>query len=214
MNKSAQINAHLNRRFDKSPVQVWPAIVKKVDGLTCSVDLLGTQLVDVEGVRLRANDEVEEGVLLIPRVGSLVYVSVVENALDNLFVCFVSEVDRVEVVIEDTKATFSKDGVVVERGKLSVSVTDVVEAKNDQAVLTLASDSATLKQGQSVVELKGEKVSIKNSGTSLKALFDDLATLLQAFQVTCAAPGAPSAPFPTSVAQVVQLKTKANLLLS
>lgn len=214
MNKATQINDLLNRRFDKSPVQVWPAIVKKVEGLTCSVDLLGTELVDVPGVNLRADEESEEGVLLVPRVGSLVYVSAVENAVDNLFVCFVSEVDRVEVVIENTKATISKAGVVVERGKLSVSVADVVEAKNDQISLTLSTNAATLKQGGATVELKGEKVSIKNGGASLKALFDDLATLLQAFQVTCAAPGSPSAPFPASVAQVVQLKTKANLLLS
>ncbi|GAB2586636.1 hypothetical protein [Spirosoma areae] len=198
MDKRAQLLAAFKGLQSDSPVQVWPAIVKSIQGNDCTVDILGTDLTDVSEVNLRADDEAKEGVLIVPRVGSFVYVAAVENAMDNLFVCLVSEVDRVEVKID-------KAVVIVDK--------DQVKAVRDKCELTL-SDKATLKQDQTVVELANGKVKISNAGFSLKGLFDDLTSLLQTFQVTCAAPGAPSAPFPASVTQVTQLATKVNQLLA
>lgn len=181
------------------PVQVYVAVVKSIEGSNCTVDIASHDLYDVGEVNLRADDEATEGVLVVPRVGSVVYVAAVDNAVDKLFVCQVAEVDRVEVVIGQTKAVIDKGGLT---------------AQNSKTSLTLTSSTASLKQDSTTVELTGGKVAIKNVGTSLKGLFDDLTTLLQTFTVTCAAPGAPSAPFPATVAQVNTLKARVATLLS
>ena len=197
MDTVAQINKLLKDNFDKSPVQVWPAIVKSIQGTNCTVDIPNMDLTDVPDVNLRADDEASEGVLLVPRVGSVVYVGAVENAVDNLFVCLVSEVDSVEVRMGTSLVTIDKDQIHAVRDKCEI----------------ILSEEAVIKQDTTVIELSSGKVSIKNAGFSLKGLFDDLTSLLQTFQVTCASPGAPSAPFPASVTQVTQLATKVSQLL-
>ncbi len=197
MDNRAKLLKALDERQPVSPVQVWPALVRSVEGNSCTVDIVGTDLAGVAGVNLRADEDAAEGVLLVPRVGSFVYVAAVENALDNLFVCLVSEVDRVEVVIGKASARVDKDSV---------------KAVFDQCQLVL-SDRVVLKQGQTVVELAGGKVGVKNAGTSLKALFDDLTQLLQAFQVVTAQ-GPSTVVFPATLASIAALKTKVNLLLT
>ena len=199
MSKRAELLAAFKGLQTPAPVQVWPAVVKSIQGTNCTVDIPNLDLTDVDEVNLRADDEADEGVLLVPRVGSLVYVGAVENALDNLFVCLVSEVDRVEAVIGKAKVTIDKDQV---------------KAVRDQCELTL-SDKATLKQDQTVIELASGKVSVKNAGVNLKDLFSGLTGLLKTFQVVCAGPGAPSASvFPATITQITQLETKVNQLLS
>jgi hypothetical protein len=199
MEKRNQINALLNARFDKAPIQVWPALVKSVQGTSCTIDFINTDLVDVEGVNLRADEDATEGVLLVPRVGSLVLVGVVENEISNLYVCQVSEVDQVKAVIGNTTLTASKDGVTASRDQVSLSLTD----------------KATLKQGQTVIEAASGKVSVKNATVDLKGIFDDLATMLQSFQVICSNPGAPSASvFPATLTLITQFKTKVSQLLA
>ena len=199
MDKRAQLLSALKGLQADAPIQVWPAIVKSVQGNDCTVDIVGTDLVDVPEVNLRADDEASEGVLLVPRVGSYVYVAAVENALDNLFVCLVSEVDRVEVAIGKAVVTVDKD---------------MVKAVRDKCELTL-STTATLKQDQTEVTLASGKVTIKNAGVNLKALFSDLTTLLKTFQVICANPGAPSASvFPATLTSITQLEAKVNQLLA
>jgi hypothetical protein len=231
MDKKAQLLQALAGLAPEAPVQVWQAVVKKVDGVNCTVDLINTDLKDVPDVSLRADDEATEGTLVVPRVGSLIYVGAVDNAMDSLFVVHVSEVDQVQVTIGKVALNIDKTGVTATSDKVKVTISDKevtavndkvqvsvtnsqVSAVNDKVSMNLSTSSAKLAQDQTTVELSGGKVSVKNSGGSLKGLFDDLTTLLQSFQVTCAAPGSPSAPFPASVAMVAQLKTKVNLLLS
>lgn len=198
MDKRAELHDALRRFMPPAPVQVWQAVVKSIQGNNCTVDLVGTDLVDVPDVNLRANDEASEGVLLVPRVGSVVYVAAVENAVDNLFVCLVSEVDRVEVKIDKSVVTIDKDQVKAVRDKCEMVLTD----------------KAILKQDQTVVELSSGKVKISNAGVNLKALFTDMTALLKTFQVICASPGAPSASvFPATLASITQLETKVSQLL-
>lgn len=121
MNKHAAINDLLNRRFDKSPVQVWRALVKSIEGNTCTVDVLGVDLVDVPGVGLLADDEAE-GMRLVPRVGSLVYVSALENSLDRLFVCAYSEVDSLTVTIGKATLQLTADAATLSQGRVVVSL--------------------------------------------------------------------------------------------
>lgn len=199
MDRRAKLLGALKGLQDEPPIQVWPALVKSVQGTTCTVDVLNTDLTDIDQVNLRADDEATEGVLITPRVGSLVYVAALENAMDNLFVCLVSEVDSLQATIGKTTITADKDQV---------------KAVRDKVELTL-SDKATLKQDQTVIELASGKVSVKNSGVSLKGLFDDLTSLLQNFQVICSQPGTPSASvFPSTITAITQLKTKVSQLLS
>ncbi|MGA0556526.1 hypothetical protein ACO2Q8_07745 [Larkinella sp. VNQ87] len=213
MDKNAQIVAGIRQVVGKSPVQVWPALVKSVQGTTCTVDIVGTGLVDVPGVNLRADDDASEGVLLVPRVGSYIFIGTIENELSNLFVCQVSEVDRVEVVIEGVTVQVSKDGATFKRDDLEMSLADKATIKKGGVEMTL-SDGATIKQDQAELTLKSGKVTVKNAGVNLKELFTSLTTLLKTFQVVCAAPGSPSASvFPTTITSIVQLETKANQLL-
>ena len=215
MDKKAEVIQAFRGLMPTAPVQVWPAIVKAVDGTNCTVDIVGTDLVGISDVNLRADDSATEGVLLIPRVGSVVYVGAVENALDNLFVCLVSEVDRVELQIEDMALKVDKLHLeaVIKKMKITADK-DLIYAVRDKCELTL-SDVATLKQDQTEVTLSGNKVSVKNSGTNLKSLFTDLTTLLKTFTVVCAGPGAPSASvLPTTLTSITQLETKVNQLLA
>ena len=201
MSKTADINRLLNARFDKSAVQVWPAVVKSVEGLTCTVDIKGTELVDVPGVQLRADEEATEGVLFTPRVGSFVYVALVENSLDNLFVCLFSEVDRINMVIDKTTLTIDKKGV-----------TGMV----DQVGVQVTKDAATLIQAQTILELKGGKVSVKNAGNSLKSMLDELADLLTSLKTITPVQGVPTPSVsldPGTVGKITQFKTGVAALL-
>lgn len=217
-------------------MQVWPATVKRVDGLTCTVNLLNTGLTGdaaVPGVKLRANDEMEEGVLVVPRLDSFVFVASVENSMDTLFVCYVSEVDRVEAIIKKTKVVMDEFGITAEREKIKVVMdggNKEIKATNDKVTLTLndyklvadadgkatvtldaTGNFARLERGSTMVQL-ASKVTVKTAGTSLKLVLDELndyvkqiATMLQTFQVLCTAPGSPSAPFPGSVVQATNI---------
>ncbi|WP_080058289.1 hypothetical protein [Spirosoma aerolatum] len=194
----AEIRESIRNLAPDVPIQVWPAIVKSIQGTNCTVDILGTDLEDVTDVNLRADDEATEGVLLIPRVGSFVYVGAVNNSVDSLYVCMVSEVDSVQVKMGNTVVTVDQDQV---------------HAVRDSCELLL-STLATLKQGQTEVTLDSGKVSIKNAGVSLKDVFSDLISLLQNFQVVCATAGAPSASvFPATLALITSLNAKINQLL-
>ena len=177
-------------------IQVYRGEVTAVDGNTCSVALYGTDLV-IDGVLLRA-DDVETGVLVVPITGSQVLVGCIENEVSSLYLVQVAEVEKVTVIIEDTAVSVSADGISAKRSGISLELTD---------------SAAKLVQDQASVVLESGKISIKNGATNLKSLFDDLTSLLQQFQVTCAAPGSPSVPFPASVAQVVQLQTKVATIL-
>lgn len=196
MDRRAQLLQALKSLQTDAPVQVWPAIVKSVQGTNCTVDLIGTDLTGIDEVNLRADDEATEGVLLVPRVGSFVYVSAVENAVDNLFVCLVSEVDRVEVKIGKTIVTVDQDQV---------------HAIRDTCELLL-SDKASIKQDQTEITLSNGKATIKNAGVSLKDIFGDLGTLIQNLKVLTAQ-GPSTGLTPDTLASITQLNVKVNQLL-
>ncbi|RIV21399.1 hypothetical protein DYU11_18510 [Fibrisoma montanum] len=204
-----------------------------MEGLTCTVNLLNTGLqgdAAIPGVNLRANDEAKEGVLLVPRKDSVVFVAAVENDMNNMFVVFVSEVDKVECIIDKMKVSVDKDVLKAEREKVSLQLDTKLTAANDKVSLvlepskltaandgkvtmTLEASKATMKQEAAVIELSAGKISIKNGSTSLKQVLDQLLTTLIGFKVICAAPGSPSAPFPADVTAFTNLKATLNNLL-
>lgn len=177
-------------------VQVWVAQVTAVDGLSCTVSLLASDLI-IEDVRLVADADAESYLVVKPKVGSTVLVGMVDNQITDLYVIQVSEVQSLEY----------------KQGNTLVSVNaDTVSLKNSQTEILLKSDTATLKQAQSEVTLTGGKVAIKNAGVNLKDLFSDLITLLNSFSVITST--GPSAGLnPATTALVSQLQVKVNTLL-
>jgi hypothetical protein len=165
-------------------MQVRPALVKSVQGTTCTVSLVGAGLADVAGINLRADEDAGEGLLFAPRVGSLVYVAALENAdTDDLFVVACSEVDRLEARIGDVQ-------------------------------LRLDGEQVELTQGGASLRLAAGKLSVAVDGVSLKSLFDDLASVIENLKVLCGPAGSPStALFPATLTAVQQLKTSISQLL-
>ncbi|MFC5408003.1 hypothetical protein ACFPMF_01690 [Larkinella bovis] len=213
MGKNAEILQALRGLNGTPIVQVWPAVVKAVGGTTCTVDIIGTDLVDLEGVKLRADDEASEGILLTPRVGSFVYVGCIENEISNLFVCQFSEVDAIAVVIEGVTLQIDQAGATLKTDDIEVTLTDKAVLKKGDVELTL-DDGATIKQDQTELSLKSGKVTVKNAGVNLKDLFTGLTTLLKSFQVVCGPAGSPSAAvFPATLTSITQVETKVNQLL-
>jgi hypothetical protein len=60
---------------------------------------------------------------------------------------------------------------------------DVFGMGKENSSISFGDDQVLIEQGGASMELTNEKVSIKNQGTSLKEVFDDLADLLQNFKV-------------------------------
>ena len=74
---------------------VYQGEVVSVDGETCTVEFASQR---VEGVRLRASlAEVEEQLLVVPKVGSAVVVGSLSGDLAELVVLVVDEVERIEI---------------------------------------------------------------------------------------------------------------------
>lgn len=162
-----------------TPVQVYPATVKSVEGETCTV-LVNHADLEVTGVRLQADPI--SGLLLTPSVDSIVLVSCIENDLGNLFVCQYSQLEKALLQIENTSIYIDKGKTELRRGNVKVSL------------------------GQS-------QLAITNGQESLKTLFSDLVSLLQAFIVLT--PSGPSTGLdPGTIAKLTQLTTKLNQVFS
>jgi hypothetical protein len=193
--KRAQIiNAFLN---EPAPLQVFLAEVLDVSERWCTVRLVHSDL-EVENVKLVAEEDAGDFAILYPRVGSLVLVGCVENEASDLYVAMAGEVDGGKVVIGGTEIVFDKSNVSL---------------KTDKTELSLTQGTALLKQGDNVVELANRKIKVTNGSVNLKGLFDDLATLLQSF-VVLTAQGPSTGLSPTSVTAITNLKTKVATLLA
>ena len=74
---------------------VYQGEVVAVDGETCTVEFASQR---VDGVRLRASlAEVEEQLLVVPKVGSAVVVGSLSGDLAELVVLVVDEIERIEI---------------------------------------------------------------------------------------------------------------------
>jgi hypothetical protein len=101
---------------------VYQGIVAAVDGETCTVEFASQR---VDGVRLRASvAEVEEQLLVVPKVGSAVVVGSLSGDLAELVVLVVDEVERIEI-------NGGKLGGLVNIEPLVDGLNDLVSAFND-----------------------------------------------------------------------------------
>lgn len=181
----------VNKQFQPD---AYLAEIVSVQEITCTVKIITGEL-EVEGVKLVADESF--GMLIKPKVGSLVVVGLIESQISDLCVLQHSEVDSVEFKLENTELTINPSGVLIEQGSTSATVTK---------------DEIGLSQGQTNVTLKNGKVEISNQGASLKDLFADLITLLNSFSVITSV--GPSAGLnPATITLLIQLQTKVNLLL-
>ena len=113
-----------NIRAAAGPQQlaVYQGEVVAVDGETCTVVFASQR---VEGVRLRASlAEVEEQLLVVPKVGSAVVVGSLSGDLSELVVLVVDEVERIEI-------NGGKLGGLVNIEPLVNGLNDLVAAFND-----------------------------------------------------------------------------------
>lgn len=93
------------------------ATVESVDTAkyTCSVKITGSDGL-FEGVRLKAENEKDYGVVSIPEIGSFVVVSVLGSEA-GAFVSLCSKVEKVEVKIEEQTLEITQNGFVFNGGQ-------------------------------------------------------------------------------------------------
>ncbi|MDR1984974.1 MAG: hypothetical protein LBQ28_09155 [Prevotellaceae bacterium] len=104
--------------------------ILSVNGRTCDVKTIDSEIT-IEGVRLNTDIESENGLILKPAVDSYVLVTQIDEA--NYFVSFFSEIDAVDVVIEETTINIDKNGIVINGGALDglVKINELTQKLND-----------------------------------------------------------------------------------
>ncbi|MDE5575476.1 MAG: hypothetical protein K2I87_07175 [Bacteroidales bacterium] len=136
-----------NRAKGLVPMQVFPAVVKKVDEKLRTCTVCVNDNVDIEDVRLYAVvDDSLKGFCLIPAKDSMVLVGRIANS-NELFVCSFSEVDKVLGTIGD------KMEIAIDEESLSYKC-DKTEIEVKSAELTAKIDGVEL-------EVKGNKIKVK-----------------------------------------------------
>ncbi len=114
MDKLSEIKKKLREVVGANPNLPVSATVKSVEGDHCTITLKsGLELTDV---KLKATIDGDNYLLVIPKVGSKVVVLSLSGELDNLSVIKVDEVERIEVIIEDTNFKIDNQGYEINQG--------------------------------------------------------------------------------------------------
>lgn len=138
-----------------TPVQVYPATVKSVEGETCTV-LVNHADLEVTGVRLQADPVA--GLLLTPSVNSIVLIGCIENDLGNLFVCQYSQLEKAEIKIDNTSIIYiDKEKAELKRGNVKVSLgqSQLAITNGQESLKSLFSDLVSLLQTFIVLTAQG-----------------------------------------------------------
>lgn len=130
-----EVDAALRKKFARLlPKQTIIAKVIEVDRakLTCDVEPAdgGAAYVDV---RLQSTiDDSDQGVFLIPKVGSFVTISIVSNDENYCYVAQYSEIDEFVYKIGDVEFSADKDGVRIKKGSESFMniLSDMIDELN------------------------------------------------------------------------------------
>jgi hypothetical protein len=120
------------KRVFKGPLQTVPGEIVKVNE-DMTVEVLTIANSTLPDVRLRAAiDGVTDGVILWPKQGSSVLVTIIGNDEDTAFVSSVSEVDKVEIRIGSISFFLTKDEITMNDGSLGglVKIADLVGKLN------------------------------------------------------------------------------------
>lgn len=135
--RKPNIQEEMDAAFRKKLERILPkqSIIGKVKAVNSSNFTCDVSPVD-EGaayndVRLQAIIDTEDtGILFVPKVGSYVMVSIVENDENNAYVAQYTEVDVISFKIKDVEFHMDKDGVRIKKG--NESLLPIVEAMIDE----------------------------------------------------------------------------------
>ena len=158
-----------NRAKGLVPMQVFPAVVKKVDEKlrTCTVCM--NDNVDIEDVRLYAVvDDSLKGFCLIPAKDSMVLVGRIANS-NELFVCSFSVVDKVLGTIGD------KMEISIDEESLSYKC-DKTEIEVKSAELTAKIDGVELEVKGNKIKVKAEEIAFNGGSNDGLIKINDLTT--------------------------------------
>lgn len=100
---------------EKLPVQVVVGTIQAVDETEMSCDVLVEGRPDRYQVRLRAVITDDTGFVIVPAKESFVLLALIENRPESCFICGFSEVEYIQVKIEDTTLKIDKAGFALQR---------------------------------------------------------------------------------------------------
>ncbi|WP_338875693.1 hypothetical protein WBJ53_08705 [Spirosoma sp. SC4-14] len=116
----------LKKLFNTSPVRVIPATVLSIEGNTCTVQPVGSDLTLFD-VRLFAEAE-QTGVAIAPKPNTLVLVGIVGDKVDpaKLCVCQVMEADTISQTVEGFTIELNEQGATLVGPKGRIDLTKEV----------------------------------------------------------------------------------------
>ena len=114
MDKLTKIQNALKEIVGANPNLPITATVKSVEGDHCTVTLKSG--LDISSVKLKATIDGDGYLLVIPKVNSKVVVLSLSGTLDNVSVIKVNEVERVELVIDNTNFKIDSQGYEINQG--------------------------------------------------------------------------------------------------
>lgn len=128
MDKFAQLAQALGRLIPDQTI-LTTAKVASVEGKTCTVDVDGLA---VDGVFLRPTAIGDNKLLATPKVGSYVLLGCLSGDFTQVVVLACDEVEKVELIIGESKVEVDENGVVFNGGSLGgmVKVEDLVSRLN------------------------------------------------------------------------------------
>lgn len=188
------------KKLSSTPNQAIYSVVGKVKSVdetarTCEVVPIQNQEDTLFDVRLQAELNLMDGLIITPAIDSLVVVTFLNQATGYIALC--SKADKIEAVIDKVKVSIDTTGML---------------AMVNQSVLEIASDSLVHTHGTNKIEVAADGVTIAGAATTLGKVIDGILTELIALQ-TIAPTGLVSVVNPASIAKLTALKALSNTLL-
>ncbi len=204
--------------LSQSVVPCFPAVVKSVEVLTCTVVL--PDGLELAGVRLKAaNDMGEEFIRVLPRPKSSVLIALIgdDETAGEYYVAAYNEVDEVNVAIKDTLIIATKNGISGAVKDASFALT------KDNIIFTVGTAGNQSKITVSKTEIMIEPklwLTVKNSQANLKSILESITSILRDLTVTVTGTAGPypvvgsGLTSPAQKAQITAELVKLNNLLN
>jgi len=134
------LDAELKRQlaaFKSHGKYTFPATVKTVDKTKKTVTVEDLEGFEYTGVRLTATVDETKAVVIYPKVGSTVLVSMIGNELEQLLVSSVREVESLDATIENTELHVDATGFRLKKGNedLRTVLNDLIDELNKIVVI-------------------------------------------------------------------------------
>ena len=128
--------------FRRKGQNTFPAIVESVDKDNKTIAAKDLEGFTFNEVRLTASIDESKALVVYPKIGATVLLSMIGNGLEHLFVSSVSQVESLDVTIATTELHMDADGYRLKRGDedLRQVLNDMIDELNKIVVI----------QGQSI----------------------------------------------------------------